>query len=243
MHWYKQWKTPVFSLSSRHSLYGSGVALFQQPSSQVKDAAVTWPGVSVESGPAQGGQRVQQAGGQSRQVVVVQLECGGVWREGRGQAGRGEAAFTTVHHTGRAGAHLRTPELSHGHLTAQHWQHQLQHEHNTPHASTHTADRPQLTIMFLLSLWAIHQSNACRCVQCQISAASMYGELNWINRDVYAYLGFQEEAKEARKTKIKKSMGWYKLIMVSMSRKNTYESNAYLGWNWIANLHQNCITS
>lgn len=146
MHWYKRWKDPIFSLSSRHSLYGSGAALFQQPSSQIKDAAVTWPRVSVESGPAQGGQRVQQAGGQSRQVVVVQLECGGVWREGRGQAGRGEAAFTAVHHTGRAGAHLRTPELSHDHLTAQHWQHHLQHERNTPHASTHTADRPQITI-------------------------------------------------------------------------------------------------
>ncbi len=36
--------------------------------------------------PAQGGQRVQQAGGQSRQVVVVDLECGG-GVEGRTRAG------------------------------------------------------------------------------------------------------------------------------------------------------------
>lgn len=68
---------------------------------------------------------------------------------------------------------------------------------------------------------------------------------NWIDRDDWAYLGFQEgkkEAKGAGKTKIKKKKkvpGWYKHFMVTVEDKiQYYESNAQF---WITKLQQNVI--
>lgn len=61
-----------------------------QPGSQVEDATVTHPGVTVKGDVAKGGQVVQEPIGEGGQQVVMEKDVGGFCRESGGHGGGGE---------------------------------------------------------------------------------------------------------------------------------------------------------
>lgn len=78
----------------------------QQPGSQVEDATVAHPGVTMEGDGAKGGETVQEPVGEAGQQVVVETEVGGASRETGGQQGGGERPAAAVHLTAMTGAQV-----------------------------------------------------------------------------------------------------------------------------------------
>lgn len=72
--------------------------VLQEPAAQIEHSAVAHPGVAVQRNPAQLSQPIQQPIGQRGELVVMEMDLGGVGGESRGQAGTGEPAAATVHH-------------------------------------------------------------------------------------------------------------------------------------------------
>lgn len=84
-----------------------GGGLTQQPASQVKDATVAHPGVTVKGDRAEGGQTIQEPIGEGGQLVVVEMELRGAGRETDWQRGGGEIFAAAVHPTTMTGAEVR----------------------------------------------------------------------------------------------------------------------------------------
>ena len=78
----------------------------QQPGSQVQDATVTHPGVTLKGDRAEGGQIVQEPIREGGQQVVVEVERGGSSRDTGGQRGGGERLPAAIHLIANTGARV-----------------------------------------------------------------------------------------------------------------------------------------
>ncbi len=82
--------------------------LTQQPGTQVEDATVTQPGVTMKGHKAEGGKIVQESVREAGEEVVVQMELVGPSWETGGQQGRGERPAAAIHLTVMTGARAGT---------------------------------------------------------------------------------------------------------------------------------------
>lgn len=81
--------------------------LTQQRGSQVEDATITCPGVTVKVDKAERGE-IQYSIREGGQLVVLEVELSGPRREGGGQCGGGERPIAAVHLTAVTGAKVGT---------------------------------------------------------------------------------------------------------------------------------------
>lgn len=83
-----------------------GGRLTQQPGSQVEDATVAHPGVTMKGDKLEGGQIIQEPIREVGEPVVVEMELGGPCGETGGQRGRGDRPAAAIHLGAMTGAQV-----------------------------------------------------------------------------------------------------------------------------------------